>query len=137
MCRADACEQVAALRSLHIRKGKKEVLSRNKLVAQLLGVCFGFVENLVQFARKRGLGVRLLGIPRHLATDGLAKLRDTDAKLLHDGNDDPLVLREERHEQMQIVDERIPRASGEVNRLVERFACLYRQTVRIDHGGWL
>ena len=62
--------------------------------------------------------------------------RDAEAELLQDRYDDPLILGEQGQKQVQIVNERIPRASSEVNRLVERFACLYSQTVRIDHVGW-
>ncbi len=105
----DSGEKVPALGSLHIRKREQEVLGRDEFVAEFLGVRLGFVEDLVQLAGERRLGVRLLRVSRHLAADGLAQLRHADAELLQDGNDDPLVLRKESKEQVQIVDERVPR----------------------------
>ena len=123
--RADAGEQVPALGALHIGEREKEMLGRHEFVAKFLRVRLGLVEYLVQLARECRLRVRLLWIPRHLASDRFPELRDADAQLLEDGNDDALVLRQERQEEVQIVDERVSGAPREVNRLVERFCCLY------------
>ena len=86
---------------------EQQVLGRDVFVAERLGFVLGFVEDLVELARQRRLRVALLRIARDLARDLLAQRGDARAELLQNGNDDALVLLEERGEQMEIVDDRI------------------------------
>ena len=91
------------------------------------GFVFGLVEDLVELARHRRLRVALLRILVDAARDLLAQRGDAGAELLENGNDDALVLLEERGEQMEVVDERIAVSAGEVGGFVERLAGLHGQ----------
>jgi len=134
-----AGEQGSALRSLDVGQSEKEMLGRHKLVAELLGVGFCLVKNLIDLARESRLRVGLLRVASHLAADHFAQLRYADAELLKNRHNDPLVLGEQGEQQVQIVHEGIARAAREIDGLVEGFGCLDGETVWIDHrltGKW-
>ena len=133
MRRFNVRQEVSALGPLDVRQGEKEVLGRNEFVPQFFCVAFSFVEYLVQLARESRLRIGLLRVARHLAPDCFSQLCDADAELLQDGNDDALVLREQGHEQMQVINERVPGTSREVDCFVQRFGCFYCKAIRIDH----
>src|SRR5258706_10798761 len=109
------------------------MLGRYEFIAKLLGVGLCLVEDLIELAGERRLRVRLLGVARHLSPDGLAKLGYADAKLLQNRDNDALVLCEEREQQVEVVDERIPRAAREVYCFVKSFRRFDGETVWIDH----
>ena len=106
---------------------EQHVLGRDVLVAELFGLVFGFVEDLVELARHRGLRVALLRVFVDPAGHLLAERGDAGAELLQHRNDDALILLEQRGEQMEIVDDRVAVAAGEVDRFVERLAGLHGQ----------
>ena len=111
------------------------MLGRDVLVAERLRLVLGFVEDLVELARHRGLRVALLRVALDLARDLLAQRRHARAELLEDGNDDALVLLEERAEQVEVVDDRIADSARGVDRFVERLAGLHGELFWIDHAG--
>jgi hypothetical protein len=130
---AGSGQQGFALGAFYLGEREKKVLGRDELVAEVFRVGLGFIEDLVQLSGERGLRVRLFWEARHLATDRLAKLRNADAELLEDGNDDAFILREEREEQMKVVDERIARAAREINRFIQGVGRFYGEPIWIDH----
>jgi hypothetical protein len=130
---AGSSQQGPTLGAFYLGEGEKKVLGRDELVAEVFRVGLGFIENLIQLSGERRLRVRLLWEARHLATDRLSKLRNADAELLEDGNDDAFVLREEGEEEMQVVDERIPRAAREIDRFIQGVGRFYGEPIWIDH----
>src|SRR5258706_2288122 len=109
------------------------MLGRYELIAELLGVGLCLVEDLIELAGKRRLRVRLLGVARHLSPDSLAKLGYADAELLQNRNYDTLILCEQREQQVEVVDERVPCAAREVYCFVEGLRRFDGETVWIDH----
>ena len=134
MRRADLVEQRPALGSLYVRESEQHVLGGDVLVAECLGFLFGAIENLGQLARQIRLGVALLRVARNLRLRLVAEGGYTHAKLLQNRNDDPFVLREEGKEQMEVVNDRVARATRCRDGFVERFARFDREAVCIDHG---
>src|SRR5690242_5092266 len=126
-------QEVPTFSSLDVGEREQEVLSRNELVPKVSRISFGLVENLIDLARQSWLGVRLFRIARSLSSDHLTQLGQADAEFLQDGHDDALVLVEQRGQQVEVVDERIARATREINRGVKRFGCFYGEFVWIDH----
>ena len=88
------------------------MLGRDVLVAEPLGFVLGLVEDLVELARHRRLRVALLGIAVDLALHLLAQGCHADAELLEHGNDDALVLVEQRGEEVEVVDDGIAVRAG-------------------------
>ena len=80
-----------------------------------------------------GLRARLLRVAADVPLDALAELADVHAELLQDRDDDALLLREQRVQEVQVVDERIPVLAGEPERVVERFGRLYGEAIWVDH----
>ncbi len=134
VCRADAVEKIPALRALHVGQREEEMLGRNELIPQLLRVRFRLVEYLVDLSRERRLRIRLFRVARHLPPYRFAQLRDPDAELLQDRNDDSLVLGEEGEQKVQVVDEGVPRSAREVQCFVEGFGRFDGEAIWIDHG---
>jgi hypothetical protein len=121
-CRAGFVQEATRVCSLHIAQCEKQMLCGNELIAKLFRVFFRAIENLIQLAGKIRLRVRLLWIPCGLALGVLTNGRDTYAKLLENGHDDPFVLREKGEEKVQVVHLRIACTPGDRNRIVDRFA---------------
>src|SRR2546423_10596814 len=105
----------------------------DELVAQLPRVGLRFIEYLIQLPGERRLRARLLGISRHLASNCLAQLCHADTELLKNGDDDSFVLSEERHQEMEVVHERIAGASRQIHRFIECFRRFYCESIWIDH----
>ena len=87
------------------------------------------LHDLREFAAEARLRIALLGIASGFEFRGSAQRGDVRADALEDRYDDPLVLNEQRQQQMEIVDEWIARFAREAHRAVQRFRALYRQTV--------
>jgi len=79
-------------------------------------------SSAVQLARKIRLCVGLFWVPRSFALCVLANSRDTYAELLQNGNDDALVLPEQRKKKVQVVHLRIACTTSESDSFVDRFA---------------
>ena len=125
--RASRCPSCRPARAAGARSRRTR---RRAVFASLLG----FVEDLVELARQRRLRVALLGILVDPAGDLLAQRGDARAELLEDGNDDALVLLEQRGEQVEVVDDRIAVRRASVDRFVQRLAGLHGELFGIDHA---
>jgi hypothetical protein len=112
----------------------KQVLGRHVLVAECLRLVLGFIEDLIELARQRRLRVGLFRISLDLAGDLLAQPGHIRAELLQDGNDDALLLIEERAEQVEILDDGVSVLASGVDGFVQRLAGLYGELLRIDHA---
>jgi hypothetical protein len=126
-------EQVRGLRALGVGERDEQVLGAHVLVAEGLGLLLGLVEDRAQFACEVGLGVGLLGVARDLALERLRERRDRDTHLLQDGDDDALILREERGEEVRVVDQRVAVATRVADGVGEGFLGLHGQAIRGQH----
>jgi hypothetical protein len=97
------------------------MLGGNELVAELARVLLGLIENLVQLTRKSRGGVRLFRISAGFTAGVLEELVHTDAELVEDGGDDPLVLLEEGEEEVEVVDDRISGAPSVLDGVADGF----------------
>src|SRR2546425_8440723 len=131
---ADVVEQCFAFRSLDLCEREQQVLCRDVLVAEILGLFFSPIENLCELSRKIRLRVALFRVACSFCLGALAQCRDAYSEFLENRHDDPFVLIEEGEQQMQIVDDRVPRAARSRNSFVERFPGFDGKTIGIDHG---
>jgi hypothetical protein len=95
---------------------------------------FRAIEDLRQLAGEIGLCVTLLWISRRFCLSPLAERRYAHPELLKNGNDDPLVLVQQRQKQVEVVDDWITRLTRCRDGFVERFAGFDCEAIRIDHG---
>ena len=130
---ADGIEQGLRLRAFDIGECEKEMLGGDVLVAQLLGLVLGAIEDLIELAREIGLRAALLRVPRDFPLHAFAKRGDAGAKLLENRDNDALLLVEQRGEKMDVVDCRITVSPRERHRLVQCFAGLHGEAFGIDH----
>ena len=126
---AERLEERGALRAFRIGESQQDVLDGDVLIAERLRERLGAVEHLRQLATELRRGIALLRIARELGVERRAQLRDGDAELLQDGNDDAILLVEHHAQEVCVVDERISGATRERERFGERFGRLDGQAV--------
>jgi hypothetical protein len=131
--RAERGEDRATLGALGVGESEQQVLGGDVLVTEVLRLLLRSIEHLIELARERGLGIALLRVAGNLAPELIAKRSRAHAELLQQRNDDAFILRQQRREEVQIVDERIAIPPGLCERLVQRFGGLHGKTVGIDH----
>ena len=103
----------------------------------VLGLVLGLVEHLIELARDRRLGVAAAwGSGPISARDLLPEGGDVDAELLEKGDDDALVLLEQRGEQVDVVDERIAGAAREGESVLDGLGGLYGEAIGVEHAGF-
>ena len=79
---ADGGQDAPALGALGFREREKQMFGRDVLVAEVLRLVLGFVEDLIQLARERRLGAGLFRIARDLARYLLAQRGDARPEFL-------------------------------------------------------
>ena len=131
--RADGAEERLALGALGVGQAEQQVLGRDVVVAQRPRLFLGAVDDLVQLPGQARVGPGLLRVPAHVPLHALPELVHVHAQLLEDGNDDALLLRQQRVQEVQVVDERVPVLAGEPERVVERFGRFYGEAIWVDH----
>ena len=110
------------------------MLGTDVVVAKRLRIDIGAIEHLIELARNLRLCIALLGIPRCFGLGTLLQFGDTDTGLLEQRHHDPVLLRKQRQQQMQIVHERIAGTAGQRHRFVDSVARLDGEAIRIQHG---
>src|SRR5467141_1185922 len=112
------------------------MLGRHVRIAEGLGLLVGAVKDTRHLARQRGLG-RRARLPREavdLPFRFSAELGDVEPRLLEQGHDDAIVLRQQSEEQMGVVDDGIAARAGQRARLLQGFGRLDGQTFGSDHS---
>src|SRR5262249_17462988 len=101
--------------ALVVREREQEQLGGDELVAALLCLLVGEVEERVQLARDLNLTAMALdlGQSRDRLTHGVAKARNVDAGARKQRGAAPVVLREQRREHVQRLDELLVVADGD------------------------
>ena len=132
--RAEAVEQAVAFVALHGGEREQEVLGADVVVLQLLGILLGAVEDLIDLARERRIGAAaLLGIAGRLLLHARAEVGNVHTDLLQEWDDDPFFLREQRLQEVAVVDERIPGAAGDPERILDGVARFDGEFIWVQH----
>ena len=95
--------------SLVLREGKQKQLGRDELIATLLCFLVGDVEDVAKLAGKRDLTRRPFHLrqPFQALAQRFPKRWNVDARALEQGRGSPLLLLQQRKQQMGRLDERI------------------------------
>ena len=133
MC-TDRGQHTRAVGAFGVGQRQQQVFGGDVLVAERLGFLLGGIDDLREFAAERGLRVALRGVARSFLRSGGPYAGDICTDTLQHRNHDTLVLREQRQQEVQIVDEGIAALTRERDGFVERFSALHGETVGIDHG---
>ena len=126
-------QQRATVSALHFGQREQEMLRADVVVAKRFGICVSAIEHLIQFARDLRLRIALFRIPAGLRLGTLLQLGGLDARLLQQRHNNSVLLRNQRQQQMKIIDKRIAGATRRRNRVVDRFAGLDGKTIWIQH----
>ena len=131
--RTDRGQHTRAVGAFGVGQREQQVFGGDVFVAKHLGFSLGGIDDLREFAAERGLRVALRGVARSFLCGGGPHAADICPDTLQHGNHDPLVLGEQRQQEMQIVDEGIAAFTRERDGFVQRFRALHGETVGIDH----
>src|ERR1700678_3513423 len=96
------------------------MLRRHVLVAELPRLVVGAIEDAVQLPRERRLGITLLWIAGDLPLDPLPQLLDAHAELVEQRSHDPLILIQQRRQEMYVVHQWVAVLSSEADGVVQR-----------------
>ena len=126
-------QQVARGEAL-LRQRQQQVLGRDVLVLEVVCLLLGAVQHLVKLARKRGLRSRLPGEARRRRVVLAAQPRHVHPHLLEDGHDDPLLLVQQRGQQVRVFYLRIAGLPRGVGRRLDDLAGLYGKSIEVGHA---
>ena len=134
-----ALSRVPGRGALLRREAQHEVLGGDVRVLERLGLLLGAVEHLVELAAEGGLagGPLLPRQPRELALQLLLQGGDVQAGLLEQRLHHPFVLRQQRREEMGVIEDRIAAPTCIIRSVAEGFLCLQGQSFGSQHGGSL
>ena len=129
-------KQLLRRRPLLFNKPEQEMLGGDVRVAQPPGFLVGAIQDPGDFARQGRLGgaSRLLREPVELALRLRFQPRDVEPRLLEQGHHDPVVLRQQRVEEMGVVDHRVAALARQPARLLQRLSRLDGQSFGSDHS---
>jgi hypothetical protein len=114
----------------------KQVLSGDVGIVEFPGDLLGAIEDLVQRAVecRFGRGIpALLGKAGNLCFEPIRQVRHDDPDLGQDRLDNPLILAQQRREEMSIVDHRITAGDGNFECTAECLTSFYSQSFRSNH----
>jgi len=120
-------EQLLRRGALLLEQREQHMLGGDVGVAQRLRLLVGPVEHPADFARQRRLRLspRLLREPVDLAFRLVLQPGHVEPCLLEQRHDDAVVLRQQRMEEVGVVDDRVTTLAGQRARLLQRLSGLY------------